>query len=798
VANSEKTSLVYSIAPDRVSDSPIVINEIMPNNRYGLLDSEGDSSDWIELYNPTEYNLSLGGYALSDDELELDKWLFPDDITIGAKEYLVVFLSDKNKLTNGELHTSFVLGDSDEVIMLIDKKGAIASSIDLEEMPGNVSKGRVADGSYGYFTMPTPNSENTGSYVEELKAEEEFLLSDIYISEVAAGQATYSQYGDIPLREYIELYNAGEREVNLSGYSIADEDNAPWVFPDISIQPDGYLTLQLKGNAEETYSIINADLSISSNGEQITLWNSQGTIIDSYNTGYLTSGISSGRVFGMGSSRYFFSEKTPNKDNSTQVLESYCFVPEFLIDGGMIAQEYILLELKCLVGEEIRYTTDGRDPTETSRLYTEPIYLSEDTVIKATCFEEGKLPSAVIARTYIFEREHDLPIVCLSTSPVYLFGDSSGILAEGEGYVESEPPHYGANYWNNWECEISFEYYDTDNQLSLSFQAGLQVAGQFSRTYDQKSLVVRLRDEYGLDEVYYPFFEDSAVDEFSHILLRSSGQDWGRTKIKDYFIHQSVKGYTAVDIMDGTPVAVYINGEYWGLYNLREKQNEDYIANHYSVDEDDVTIIKSGNIILEGDGEEWHSLLSYIVDNDFADDATYSNFCEMVDVDAFTDYIIIQSFYGNYDVGNIKYWKYEGGKWRPMLYDTDMALVAETSHINYLEAYFKPSEYSVIFNALFQNQGFRDAFVERYAYFLNEVFTEEKLISKIDELAGQIENEIMHQIQRFHAPYTYERWQGNIEEMKELVLIRRDLSVEHLGIIFELSDSEVDDLFPWY
>ncbi|MEX1377968.1 MAG: lamin tail domain-containing protein [Eubacteriales bacterium] len=796
-ANTTASSASCEIQPIRIAQSGLLINEIMPNNKYGILDMYGDTSDWVEIYNPSTEAVSLSGFALTDDENILDKWLFPEDAFIGAKGYLLVFLSNKDT-AEGELHACFAIGGEDEKIQLVEPNGAIASSVEIEQLPGNVSKGRLQDGTYGYFTLPTPAGENTGNYETSIKNDQDILLSDVYISEVSAGAFDYYKTGYNYFEEYIEIHNKGAETINLAGYTLSDASQI-WIFPDVSLASGEYLIVQLKGTKTSSSGIIRADMSISSAGETIIFRNAQGTIIDAFDTGYLTGDVSSGRLEGQGSTRYFFVEKTPQKENSTKVMISYCSVPQFSHRGGMVDKESILLEMTCKEGESIRYTTDGSKPDLGSAEYTAPIFLNKDTVIRAASFANGKLPSKVVTRTFIFGRKHSLPIVCLSSDNANLFGNTRGIYADGNECIENEYPHYSANFWRGWECETAFEYYNENNDLALDFDAGLQIAGQFSREYGQKSLVVRIRDEYGMGEVYFPFFENSEANEYKHILLRNSGQDIVYTKIKDIFIHQSVKEYSDIDIMDGRPVVVYINGRYWGLYNLREKQNEDYIASHYGIDSNNVTIIKSINTLLAGNTNEWSQLMTFIGTNNFEDDTAYSQLTEMVDVDTFIDYLIIQTFYGNYDIGNIKYWKENGsGKWRPLLFDVDMALTQETSHINYIEVYFRENDYTKVFRALFQNQNFKDAFVERYAYFLNNVFTEEKLFAKIDELAHMIDSEIYYQDERFNTPSSYEVWRANIEEIKEIIILRRKLSVEHLQQVFGISDEEIEEMFTWY
>ena len=128
----------------------------MPVNKYGLLDCDGDTSDWIELYNPSAQSVELSGYALTDEAGDLEKWRFPEGTAIGAGEYLVVFLSGKNKEVNGELHTNFSLGSEDETVILADNAAAVCDSVAVESLPGNVSKGRIDAESFGYFPLPTP------------------------------------------------------------------------------------------------------------------------------------------------------------------------------------------------------------------------------------------------------------------------------------------------------------------------------------------------------------------------------------------------------------------------------------------------------------------------------------------------------------------------------------------------------------------------------------------------------------------------------------------------------------------
>lgn len=800
--NTAPISTSSDIQPIRHVESEIYINEVMTNNDFSILDSFGDTSDWIELYNPNEYDILLEGYGLSDDENNRLKWVFPKEIKIKANDYLLIYASGNNTITseNNELHTNFVLGEKDTKLSLSQPNYALVDSVDIVMMPGNVSMGRINNGEYGYFPLPTPLTKNTGGYTDSFDAGSNIVLQDVYINEVASSQTKFFRYTLWYFTEYIELYNKSDEVINLKGYSIMDSADMPWVFPEVTIEPDGYLVVLLKGLPRGNVPYINADLSISSSGEELVFKNADGIIIDYYKTGYLPGEYSSGRQKTTGSKRYFFTEKTPGQENGLSTVQNYSQKPTFSHDGGMVDEELFYLEISVESEATIRYTLDGSDPTEKSHLYTEPILIDKDTVVRAAAFEENKLPSTIQTGTYILTLQHTLPIVCLSTDPVNLFSSHRGIYNEGSGPEKGDYPYYHANYWFNWESPIAVEFYESDGSLALLFDAGLQIAGQASRAEDQKSMIIRLRDGYGLNEIYYPLFEDNEVKEFKHILLRTSGQDWTSTKIRDYYFHQSIKGYSSLDIMDGRPTAVYINGQYWGIYNIREKINADYFESHYGIDKNNVTIIEGSSILKTGEISDWNDLQNFCINNDFSNDEAYKQLEERVDVDAFLDYIIVETFYCNHDIANIKYWREnaDGSKWRPILYDLDAGINDYNYKNNRMGFYFDKPENAFILYALGQNDEFIDKLIKRYAYFLNEVFTEENIVNDLDKIIDEISLEMQYHVDRWGRPYSHNIWQEYVYSLKENIIDRRYYVVVYLESEFDIDAKEISELFPWY
>ena len=181
------------------------------------------------------------------------------------------------------------------------------------------------------------------------------------------------------------------------------------------------------------------------------------------------------------------------------------------------------------------------------------------------------------------------------------------------------------------------------------------------------------------------------MTSFKHFLLHTSGQDSNRTKIRDAFIHKAVKDVIDIEAMDSRPCVVYINGEYWGLYTIREKVNEDYLASYHGVDPDQVDILVWNGFAKAGSNEAYKALVDYVATHDMQNQEYYDYVTSQIDIDNFIDYLIIESYFGNTDNGNIKYWRDQnGGKWRWILYDMDWALFQSTYKWNNIEEIFNP------------------------------------------------------------------------------------------------------------
>ena len=186
----------------------------------------------------------------------------------------------------------------------------------------------------------------------------------------------------------------------------------------------------------------------------------------------------------------------------------------------------------------------------------------------------------------------------LVTDPYNLFDNDYGIYVYGDEYNPAYP-HFGANFWEDWERPIHFSLYNEDGTLAANYNAGVKIFGGWSRGQDQRSLSIFARGGYGVSEFQYQFFEDINYDEFQSLVLRNSGNDWLRSNIRDIATTSLMEG-TDLDYQRYTSVASYINGDYWGIYHMREKTSENMLASKHNIDADEIDLLELNAEIVDG------------------------------------------------------------------------------------------------------------------------------------------------------------------------------------------------------
>ncbi len=773
------------------SKADLVINEYMTANK-SIRDLDGDLPDWIEIRNMGSEAINLKGFSLSDNADNLDKWIFPD-IDLEPGGFLLIWLSGKDITSGDELHADFGLGSDDTLILISDPSGRLVSQQFIEDLPDNISRGRSPDvpGQWLYFPLPTPGEDNTTQGFAEIAGAMTLDNRGLWINEVLAVDAVVTTRGKTSEPDWIELRNGTDEAISLAGYGLSDRADDPYrmVLSDLTIQPGQYLVIQPSG-----FGISPAD-------ETLYLTNADGRLVDWFDAGTLRNAVSSGRGSAdeAADTRYFYTSPTPGKANAAQAATAIAADPvisvispadDTLIRSIYFAGEVLVQMTSVQPGAVLRYTLDGSEPDSSSQLYSEPLAIDSSSAIRCKAFVEGELASNTTCRTILAEIPHDLPVVAIAIRPA----DFTGSFGVWSDYTrDHEAP-----------CQVSF--YETDGTLGTVFNAGLALHGSFSRKEAQKSMELNLREFYGDSQVIYPFFPDNEVSTFKRLILRTSGQDWRYSKLRDAFMSEVIEDDLETDTMDWRPCVVYVNGEYYGLYAVRENIDEYYMAAHFGTDPDNTDIIKGNNILLEGSRDAWHAFLGYVRTHSMTDPESCDYVLSQMDELSFMDWIIAESFFSNLDSGNKKFWREntEGQEWRWAFFDLDWGMFPTTYTRNSLKYDLLDPDGHGAYNIfdttlqvkLLQNPEFKTMFIERYAELINTVFQTDRMLTILDDMTLQISSEIPRQVERWGKPNSVAFWEDQVAKLRRITSEKRERMIVNLQQTFNLSSDRMAELFP--
>ena len=813
----------YEASLKETEDMGLYINEFMASNATTICDSFGSYSDWIELYNSTDTDMDISGFGISDNLSQPMKYRFPDGTTIAAKGYLVVFCSGNEGMQNGELHAPFGLRSYGEDVVIANRAGRIIDSYSFKNQETDVSMARIPDGAgeLQSNSQPSPGYPNTGAGYSAFDAANRLPLGGVYISEF--GGSTGSVASD-----WVELHNSTGSAVSLAGYGISNNPKNPakWVFPDISIEPGEYLLLYATGSADKAQKKnLKLNFCISSTGEALFFFDPNGKLIDKLSAGRMKSGQSYGRD---GSdNRFYYAEPTPGAQNG-KGYEGITQLPAFSVTPG-IYDNAVTVAITAGEGETIRYTTDCTTPNASSEVYSGELSISKNSVIRAAAFRDGYLSGDVATATYLFRSDgvnHALPVVTLVTDPDNLWNSKTGIYATGDkfdpdaaSYADTlkSATYYQAKFATEeqvdtiWEKPAAFSLFDDNGKQVFTQNVGIRIAGSFGRGRAQKGFNVIARKEYGKGSMEYPFFENRPYTEYKAVVLRAGAQDQNRSKIRDELASGLLEG-TDINILYQAyrPTVLYLNGEYWGVYFMKEKRNRFFVAQHENTENNvDLAIGKGFKQRTYGDNSDWVSLYEYATSHDLSSAEAYAYVSERMDVDSFRDYMIAEIYNGNTDTYNFQYYRLKGGKWKFIFYDFCWGFQSPGHETLAFRMGKTPSDVcsAKLFAAMLQNKGWRDSFCRRFGELLNTAFAPERVSALIEELYGYVEPEIKREREKFNKDTfmgvkqpntnlgTYEGFQSEISKLKDFAQKRPEEIKRQLQSNLGLSDSYMKEVF---
>jgi hypothetical protein len=567
----------------------------------------------------------------------------------------------------------------------------------------------------------------------------------LVVNEIMASNRNTIQDEDGDAPDWIELYNGGAQAVDLSGYSLSDDtlNVRKWTVTEGSIPEGGYKMI-FASDKDRRSDILHANFKLAASGETLLLSDPSGAVIDLVRIPASSTDISYGRTAD-GILPWIFQSPTPGSGNTGRPIEGTADPIVLSHTGGFYPSAF---SLTLSAGDSrIFYTLDGSAPDTTDSEYTAPLAIGRTMVLKAFSVKPGHLPARPVTHTYFINESSELPVISLSADPDDLFDPASGIYT-----------HFN----EDWERPAHVEFFEDDKSPGFSEDCGINITGSQSANWAQKSIAVKFKEDYGVSGIEYPLFPGFRVNTFKSFVLRNSGNDWQYTHIRDALMQSLVKDLD-VDYQEYRPAVAFINGEYWGIYNIREKISEHYVANRHGVDPGNIDMLENRRTVLHGDSLHYSRLIGYMSSQDMSKAAAYDTMDAMVDLDECILYYAAQAYYDNMDWPgtNIKYWRERSpaGKWRWILIDLDFgfglyAHGAWEDHVQFMFStvetrYSNPPWATFFQRKMVENPVIRNRFINQVADLLNTNFKSTVVVSAIEAMAGHISGEIGRHRQRW-------------------------------------------------
>lgn len=734
-------------AGTQTAASSILISEVMGSNKATLA-IDGQFPDWIELYNSGSESAELSDLVLRCGE---GKAQLPSR-EIAAGEYAVIAVGAG--APDGEL-TKLAVSKDGCTVELLSLDGTVYDSLEVPACESDQSFARQEDGSAAASDWPSPGFANNGIGYEACQ-EAPGSGAALQINEVAV----YNEWNQLRESDYfdwVELKNTGAEPIDLADYYLSDslKDLRAFQLPEISLKP-GELFLVFCTGLDEVSNDREASFALNAQRDRLYLSAEDGTLLDFISLRRIPYGGSCGRMEGR-EGFFFFETQTPGSENA----QGYRRVAEkpvsLAADGVFNGVESVKVELSA--EGEIHYTTDGSVPSPDAPLYTGPFTVGNTTVIRAVCFEEGCLPSDPLNLSYFLNENHTLPVVSV-------MGDPDELMGRGGVYNDLE---------HERETLGAVEFFEEDGSFSIG--CGIKLHGMTSkRASGKRSLKLCFRSRYD-GELHYDLF-DNGVTDFASILLRSDIETNLPTLMRDNLMHQAaIDCFPEMPTLDHRYAVLYINGQYWGLYSIREAHSATHYANHYGYDVDSVTVWKG----LWDRRSETAKVCDFALANDLRDDENYNYVASHLNVDSIIGWIVIEGWSSNFDSspGNTRYYySSEDDMMRYGLSDIDLGMFAyptlDVALTGTMETgRLKTYAYNIVPRRMMYNRQFQLEMARQLSDALHGGMSDESILALIDRYHDELLPEMGRNMERWFNVKDGDAgiflWERNVKDLKTFV-----------------------------
>ena len=744
-------------APERDGmPATLLISEVMPKNKLYPID--GVICDWVELYNNTGSAVTLSSYYLTDTPYELNKYRLPS-VKLQAGGYIVLRFGPEIDFS--------ISADGDESLILTNGSKKI-HTLKIPKTKKNISI--LQDGSQ--TSIPTPGRANASPL--DYTPGRELLISEVIPlnSKIAADDGNC--YG------IIEIQNASSTEsVSLAGYalSVSAAELGKYPLPDVTLAPGGFAVFYAVPEETAVDNPMYLPIPLASGNRTLFLTNAEGKLTD---TLYVPQQVYNGSYGRYAGKSVYFLYSSVGKEN-TVGYELPSMPVEASVKSGFYTGS-VRVTLSVPDKGNIYYTTDGSEPTSKSTKYDgEELLISRTTSVRAISIRHGQTPSPGSTYVYMIDLpDYTADVMQLSLNP-------------------SDFKWIYTNYTSHKEVHANATFF-VDGKEEFTIDCGLKINGKSSRKLGKKSFQLKFRIEYGSSALKYQMFEKLDISEFKALVLRSgsAGAAAFRYFINDEFATSVVTdAETTVLAQSYRPVNLYVNGEYYGIYFIREKVNEDFVAAHLGVSSDSVDIVKGMKTLEYGYSKgNWDEIWTYAQKHSMTTDEEYEWMDERICLQEVMDFYIIQSWCCNTDAGNIRVYRSRelDGKWHWLLFDLDQTFAAFTKQYGSgtVESMLAACEttnsagcrdYNCIFYKMFQNSRFRDEFYERLQWWAENDLSAEAVSARCDRMMDEIEHDMQYSIPRwanlndgvmsYHK--SMEAWLGKIETLRKYWLSQERL-----------------------
>jgi len=634
----------------------------------------------------------------------------------------------------------------------------------------------------------------------------QFTYGQLYINEVMSSNNTAYADTNGEFDDWIEIYNSNNVAIDLANYYISDDVQNPlkWQIPATNqtattIAAGSYLILWADQHITQGENHIGFKLS--SLGETIILTNPDGnTVEDNVTFPSMLSDHSFGRLPDGSANLVVFNSSSPNATNATNLPTAN--KPLIFPSSGSYSTTQTVL-LSSDQNANVYYTLDGSDPTASSTLYNgTPITISSTQVIKAISVLAGYNNSLQSTAAYAINESTNVPMVFLTTDPDNLFDNTTGIYCDGtNGVIGGCGVTTPVNYYQDWERPGNVVYIETNGNVGFNKNIRVETSGGCTRHLAKKSLNVKFDNNEDGDEIDYKFFDTKDELTYAGFKLRNFGNWCWTRRIDDGLLHRVMENKMDLDMQSSQLVSVYLNGQYWGVYNLRDRTNKNYMKTHHpKVDEDNLDFLKNPlgqyRSTKSGDTIAYSALVNYMLNNDLSIQSNYEYVKTKVDMNSQINYSLSHVYYNARDWpgNNSIVWRERepDSKFRFISFDLDSYLTNPYGTQLFSLLFEQGSDpvgwkqdepISTIYKRTMNNAEYKAEYFQRMRTYIATIWNPANVLPIFNDLKNEMAGEIQADLNRWENDYTYgywldatrydlATWQTNVDDIYDFFVTR--------------------------